>query len=534
MKVSTGVPILGFVLFLSGCACNTFLGHGRYTLKSCDEIEIEGVTHRLEHTGGQWTLNGERSISRGINRDVLPWVYVHQETNGNIDITFDKGEKAIYPLHTGVSASIFSVFAHPWQMTRSTNAAFANEHWLVSHRWVQDGIYFDLQHRTGDVTQWQSIREDIWVPSGGTEVSVAEIDARVRVLSFDSAAPSAMVQFIPSQELRIPVVFVHGHSVSLDEVWMTSGPTAGMTSVNAALEANPQVAIDPFYLSLPLHGDDHPGNQNRSIVEDAQDILAAIEGGPDSGGIAQEGLLNRPEYQSLGRVAIVAYSQGTLSSRYYIKHLMGSRYGSPKTVSVFVSLAAPNHGISSIGLAGAFVGQPCEAPDEPDRARRQLCGGLTSTTASALASCGNCDSPLLPQPQRPTSFTSNELGDDTFITALNGHSFADNCTDAEHPQEAPHSRPTDPNGILYLNLYAENEADKQVGGAAQSGDCAGRRQAHNHAPDAINREVSGLGTVLVHTKIPHHWPTICYSLNTISNGQVPTDENTACAGLTEP
>ena len=42
-----------------------------------------------------------------------------------------------------------------------------------------------------------------------------------------------------------------------------------------------------------------------------------IEGGPDSPGRTQVGILNMPAYQALGRVAIIAYSQGTLSSRYY-------------------------------------------------------------------------------------------------------------------------------------------------------------------------------------------------------------------------
>jgi len=324
---------------------------------------------------------------------------------------------------------------------------------------------------------------------------------------------------------RVPVLFVHGHSGDSAEAWFS---TAGGTSFAAALAANPQLPVDAFYLELPVHGTAHPQNQGRSITEDAQDILAMIEGGPDSQGAQQVGILNMPAYQGIGRVAIIAYSQGAMSSRYYLKNLMGSRRNGAITVSEFVALAAPNHGAGGIFSCGDM--------GEPDRARRQLCGGRTATAGSQLSPCGQCF--LGP----PDLFTTNLPGDDTFITDLNSHPFSDSC-DPNHSNsaEAPFSRPSRADGVLYVNLYAAGNDDIIVGGASQTGDCLGRRLARNHAPDVANREIAGVpGAVLlgqVHANFPHHWPTICTSLKAVVDHQAPPDPIDpiqVCAGLTRP
>jgi len=324
---------------------------------------------------------------------------------------------------------------------------------------------------------------------------------------------------------RVPVLFVHGHSGDAAEAWFN---TAGGTSFAAALAANPQLPLDAFYLELPVHGSAHPENHGRSITEDAQDILAIIEGGLDSRGVQQVGILNMPAYQRIGRVAIIGYSQGAMSSRYYIKNLMGSRRNGAITVSEFVALAAPNH-----GAGGLFT---CGTSHEPDRARRQLCGGHTATAASQLSPCGVC----FPGP--PSLFSTNQTGDDTFITDLNTHPFSDDCNVTyNNPDEAPFSRPSRADGVLYVNLFAATNADAIVGGATQTGDCLGRRLARNHAPDVANREIAGVpGVVLlgeVHANFPHHWPTICTALKAIVGHQPPpdpVDPVQVCAGLTSP
>jgi hypothetical protein len=319
---------------------------------------------------------------------------------------------------------------------------------------------------------------------------------------------------------RIPVLFVHGHSGGVPETWFTSG--IGTTSFAAAFAANPNAPIDPFYLELPLHGNEFSENWSRSIAEDAQDILAAIEGGQDSGGTEQIGILNLPSYQSVDRVAVVGYSQGAISTRYYLKNLMGSRRNGAVTVSEFVALAAPNHGVG-----GRFT---CGDASEPDRARRQLCGGLIATFGSQnpLLACGECGEAM------PVPFATNMPGDDVFLLELNGQdSFDENCDPVDNPDEAPRSRPTDPAGVLYVNLYASNNLDLVVGGDTQFGDCAGRRLARNLSPDAVNLEIGGVSWE-IHSNFPHYWPTICATLQTILNHQPPPSPEDDCQGLVQP
>ncbi|NPV03986.1 MAG: alpha/beta fold hydrolase [Syntrophaceae bacterium] len=318
----------------------------------------------------------------------------------------------------------------------------------------------------------------------------------------------------------IPVLFVHGHSGGKDAAWENPG-SAGTTSFKAALEANPTLPIRPVYLSLPLHGSSHPENFGRSIADDATDILAAIEGGNDSNGRPQTGILNDPAYGGATKVALVGYSQGAISSRYYLKNLMGSRKNGAITVSEFVALAAPTHGVG-----GSLS---CGNENEPDRSTRQLCGGMTATAVSQLFPCGSCPSPLAP-------FTTNLAGDQSFLNDLNGHDFRMNCNESAIPApalEAPRSRPGVPDGVLYVNLYAAGNADLVVGGHTQSLDCLGRRLARNHAPDVFNMEITGVPAE-THSNFPHHWPTICVTLQTIVNHQAPASQADACRGLAQP
>ena len=332
---------------------------------------------------------------------------------------------------------------------------------------------------------------------------------------------TAPVSIAPTQHVasRIPVLFVHGHSRGALSAWQQPG-SAGTTSFAAALAANPSLPVDPFYLELPVHGDSHPENVARSIAEDAQDILAAIEGGPDSAGLQQTGILNMPAYQH-GKLALVGYSQGGISSRYYLKNLMGSRQNGVVTVSEFIALATPNHGV------GGTIS--CGDDNQPDRTSRELCGGRTANFLSQLQACGACQPP-------PGLFVTNLPGDAVFLETLNGHGFGENCVEvsiANPDLEAPRSRPSSPDGVLYINVYAAGNVDLLVGGSSQSADCYGRRLARNHAPDVVNAEIAGV-PLEVHSNFPHYWPTICYTLKSITDHQAPVDQISACQGLNQP
>jgi hypothetical protein len=376
---------------------------------------------------------------------------------------------------------------------------------------------------------------DLAFSRDGTTLATSEADGDVRLFrapDWVEAAPIvtsdrvAEIAFRPNGGPRLPVLFIHGHSRDPAEVWFEDG---GEQAFSKFIAFNPALAIDAFYLKLPLHGNSFPQNQNRSIAEDAEDILAAIEGGLDSHGATQVGILNMPAYQAGGRVAIVAYSQGTLSSRYYAKNLMGSRSGGGVTVSEFVTIAAANNG----------VGTPlaCGDINEMDRARRQLCAGRIGTTATSTAACGSCAQ------QPPAVFSQNLAGDDTFISDLNGHPFgaATSCdVNFQSALMAPSSRPTsDPTGILYVNLYAAPgflpplTGDLFVGGAPQHGDCLGRRVAHNPAPDAINFSFAGV-PVDIHANLPHEPDVICTALRTVTDHQAPVNPGQACQGLDLP
>jgi hypothetical protein len=318
---------------------------------------------------------------------------------------------------------------------------------------------------------------------------------------------------------RIPVLFVHGYADGSVTTWIDPGTLASFAH---ALPTNPQLPVDAFYLELPLRGSAYPQNFGRSIADDAVDILAAIEGGVDSRGNTQVGILNMPAYSKFGRVALVGFSMGTLSSRYYLTNHMGDRRGGTITVSDFVALAPPNH-----GLAGLFAF--CANQAEPDKSLRQLCGGHMATWSSATTPC-----PCIP-PKAPP-FTTNTGNDATFLIHLNGHALTDSCSANQYASEGPNSRPSTPGGVLYAAFYAADGDDIFVGGDTQGGDCLGRRLARNMANDAENREIFNIpgGPLDIHDNTPHFWDTICMTLRTIVDHQVPADQTQACVGLTPP
>ncbi len=365
----------------------------------------------------------------------------------------------------------------------------------------------------------------------GALLAVAEEQGTVRLFRAPAWQPATSVAltgrvdavaFRPRNVAsRIPVLFVHGAGSGVGPTWFEPGTG---TSVAAALATNPQLPIDAFYIEMPVHGNNQ--NLTRTIQQDAEDILAMIEGGLDSRGGTQVGILNMPAYQAIGKVAIVGYSLGTISARYFLKNLMGTRRNGAITVSEFVALASPNHGIASTVVA-------CDDVNQQDRVSRQLCAGQTATGLSAIAACG-CGVFSMPD-----EFAMNQTGDLTFFNDLNGRPLSDTCEAAPAtPDEAPRSRPTTAGGVLYASFYAFDNADILVGGHTQTTDCLGRKLARNLAPDAANREITdvpgGLLNVDTHANFPHHWPTLCMTLRTVANHQVPADQTAACTGLTQP
>ncbi len=176
--------------------CPTFNGYGRYTMQvDCEKVTIGTETYSITQHNDELVVDGH-TISRGIYRRTRPWLYVHHMDSNSVDITFEEGSKDVYPLYTGISASIFDVYAHPWEMTCSTNAAFADNYWLVSHRWSDTGVFFDLHQRTGSTRDWRLVQEDIYVADDATEVTVAEINTKVKITSFDATQQKAQVTFI--------------------------------------------------------------------------------------------------------------------------------------------------------------------------------------------------------------------------------------------------------------------------------------------------------------------------------------------------
>lgn len=201
MRRITFLAAIALVTLAVACCPTTYSGFGRYELRvGCDEVEIDGETYQVTRQGNDLVVDGH-SFPRGIYRKTRPWLYLHGVEQGSdferVDITFEAGGKELYPLYTGSTGSIFDVYAHPWEMKRSTCALFDDyTTWLVSHRWAPDGIYFDLQERLdGDNQRWRLLRPDIFAAADGTPVDVPEISTRVEIVSFDAAARSAMVRF---------------------------------------------------------------------------------------------------------------------------------------------------------------------------------------------------------------------------------------------------------------------------------------------------------------------------------------------------
>lgn len=191
--------LIGMPVLLSSC-CPEYEGYGRYVLKvNCQTVSINGDIYQLtQNTATNDFIINDQTLHRGIMRKEKPWLYIHEinETVTTVDVTFDNGSKKIYPLYVGSSGSIFSVFSKPWEIEQSTCLSFADDHWLVAHRWADDGIYFDMQKNLGDVLSW-SLLEEIFVANDGEEHSIPEIFVKIQIMEYSASAKTATIKISP-------------------------------------------------------------------------------------------------------------------------------------------------------------------------------------------------------------------------------------------------------------------------------------------------------------------------------------------------
>jgi hypothetical protein len=317
----------------------------------------------------------------------------------------------------------------------------------------------------------------------------------------------------PAPARRLPVLFVHGHDLVADVQerfplipWPERPPSHVQNwhedvSFQATLDlaANAALDIEPYYI--------HFADRHRSIVADAVEIREAVAT-----------ILHRhdpafdPDLANLSsttpvKVAIIAYSKGTISARLAVKSLYVQVPGMPaprpvlRPVSELVAISPPNHGLRP----GASF------DDTTSTALRQLFNGHD----------GSCVS----------------YGDDTegFIADLNGHPIEDSAqgvTLGPYPSEAEGSRADgEPlaEGTLYVQIFAAGNADR-VGGDTPSSDCQGRELASNLAPDAADVLVSGIpgstewwldDDLAVHDNTVHTPAVICIAVYTVVHHRLP-------------
>lgn len=165
----------------------------------CEKVTIDGHDYTLSLHGDDLVIDGH-TLTPGIYRKTRPWLYVHKidPDAHKVDVTFDCGSKPMYPLYTGNSASIFDVYAKPYDIEVSTCAAFEGNMWLVAHFIEDDGVYFDLQHDLDPVSHetWQLVTPNIFV-ANNTSVDVAEISTTIHITNYDAGAKTATVTFSP-------------------------------------------------------------------------------------------------------------------------------------------------------------------------------------------------------------------------------------------------------------------------------------------------------------------------------------------------
>ncbi len=350
-------------------------------------------------------------------------------------------------------------------------------------------------------------------------MAITPLPAHAQPVEVYSLGGDDLVDFDSPPANPLPMLFVHGHNLTdgsdkepnYKKNWVDR--LCDLPSFNQALDRNPQLGIEPYYISFQ--------DRHRPLEEDAWEIARAVDLILHRHDPSYD--LSDPARSTHAQVAVIAMSKGTISSRLYLRWLSDYRdqgCSGPEDlpcvgagffpVSELIAIAPPNHGLSSLALA---VGS--------SKARKQINNGYSRICI-----------PL-------------DEGRE-FIENLNDHSICDTfgkedcplcrCStvhtapQAIYPTEAPLSRaPEAPlkEGVLYLTLFAENGGDDFIGGDELSDDCQGRRLALNLSPHAVNvplrPENVSFCISTTHSLTPH-WPeTICRALYTATHHRVPED-----------
>ena len=126
----------------------------------------------------------------------------------------------------------------------------------------------------------------------------------------------------PSISGKLPVLFVHGHGdpSNYQKNWQQPLVDRNLPSFKDVLQANSDLAIEPYYISFA-------NDDTRSITTDAIEIGDAVERI-----LRRHDPLRAVEDTSV-KVVIIAYSQGTISTRQYLKSLQTQVDGMPGSAS---------------------------------------------------------------------------------------------------------------------------------------------------------------------------------------------------------
>jgi hypothetical protein len=190
------ISLLILLTLLLACTCERYQGYGRYSLKiGCDEVVIDSAGYKVvEHNDA--LMIGDRIITRGINRDARPWIYLHHRHGNRVDITFDEGLQPLYPLYTGRKLTIYNIYDQPWDSHMTTVFAFPDQHWLLPHRYEKDGVYIDVWwNDIPDTLAWEFVNSDIFV-SPQEEVYIKELGTAVRLTEYDYDKRWGKLEFV--------------------------------------------------------------------------------------------------------------------------------------------------------------------------------------------------------------------------------------------------------------------------------------------------------------------------------------------------
>src|SRR5262245_30020024 len=263
-----GLPLLAVAYRPGGAEMAVATPSGITILGTGPGFPQQASSARITATALEYTVDGSRLIAGTTNGFVV------------LDAT-----QSYSTLQTDTSGGVLAVAVAPsggWvalvrsgtvSVRRSTDlvevASITSPVGFRSADFSRDGALLALAEQQNAV---RVFRAPTW-----TQVSSLPLTGRVDAVAFRPRDVAA----------RTPVLFVHGAGAGVGPTWFEPG--AG-TPVAAALAANPQLPVDAFYIEMPVHG----GGQNtsRTVEEDAQDILAMIEGGTDSRLGTQVGILN--------------------------------------------------------------------------------------------------------------------------------------------------------------------------------------------------------------------------------------------------